>query len=71
MLEHQMGHCGICLEHQCNLPRRLAVDHDHVTGKARGLLCRECNLSLGFMGDSQELLKVAANYLEQGGTNAI
>lgn len=41
------------------------LDHDHGTGTFRGLLCDEHNLGLGHFGDSPELLRAAANYLER------
>lgn len=47
MLFAQDGHCKICPAGPG--ARRLAVDHDHVTGKVRGLLCPKCNSSLGWM----------------------
>ena len=40
------------------------VDHDHVTGKVRGLLCRQCNLLLGNARDSCEVLEKAIAYLK-------
>lgn len=43
--------------------RRLAIDHDHETGKIRGLLCRDCNLILGFCKDNQQLLEGLIRYL--------
>jgi hypothetical protein len=46
MLNEQGGACAICGA-QCLTGRRLAVDHDHNTGKVRGLLCFRCNASLG------------------------
>jgi hypothetical protein len=49
---------------------RLHVDHDHVTGKVRGLLCNTCNVALGALQDSEELLIKAAGYIarhKQGG----
>ena len=55
----QGGVCAIC--GQTN-PR--CVDHDHVTGKVRGLLCMACNFSIGVMKDSPERLRKAASYLE-------
>jgi hypothetical protein len=42
----------------------LAVDHDHETGKVRGLLCFRCNTSLGAFGDSVEGLRRAIAYIE-------
>lgn len=59
-LESQGNVCAIC---GCLPP--LCVDHDHMTGEIRGLLCRRCNSGLGFLGDNLEgILKVVA-YLEK------
>lgn len=48
MLEEQHGVCAICGGADPS-GRRLAVDHDHETGKVRGLLCTSCNTRLGFL----------------------
>jgi len=40
------------------------IDHEHSTGKVRGLLCWLCNSGLGKFKDNSELLKSAINYLE-------
>lgn len=63
MLEAQGGGCAIC-SRTCPTGRSLAVDHCHTTGAVRGLLCADCNRSLGMMGDSPERLRSAAAYLE-------
>jgi hypothetical protein len=44
---------------------RLCVDHDHTTGKVRGLLCHDCNVGIGFMRDSVENFRRAIAYLDR------
>lgn len=63
MLERQSGRCAICKESETDLGRPLFVDHDHATGKVRGLLCIRCNSGLGCFLDSQKLLSAAKSYL--------
>ncbi|HDY68067.1 MAG TPA: hypothetical protein ENH85_09770 [Candidatus Scalindua sp.] len=62
LYEKQNGVCAIC-----SLPEvlmRLQVDHDHKTGKVRGLLCLYCNNILGKAKDSIETLEKAIEYLK-------
>jgi hypothetical protein len=61
LLAAQGEKCKICgkSEH-----RRLSVDHDHVTGKLRGLLCNACNRGIGMFKDDPELLLKAIDYLK-------
>lgn len=50
----------------CGLSKRkFVIDHDHKTNKTRGILCLNCNLALGLLGDSIEKLKVAIEYIEK------
>jgi hypothetical protein len=48
-----------------NHTERLAVDHDHKTGKVRKLLCHNCNRALGLFKDNSELMRKAASYVEE------
>lgn len=59
----QRGECAICHIHQKDLKQKLCVDHDHKTGKVRGLLCKKCNIGLGYFKDNRKLLKSAVDYL--------
>jgi hypothetical protein len=61
MLKSQDYKCQICKR---SLEKYSAVDHDHKTGKIRGLLCRKCNLGLGAAKDSTEVLENMIKYLE-------
>jgi hypothetical protein len=61
MVTSQNGRCAICNEVPTG--RGFHVDHCHLTGKIRGLLCRGCNLALGNMKDDPVRLMTAANYL--------
>lgn len=65
MFLDQNGCCAICEKHQSEFDKRFAVDHDHETGKVRGLLCSYCNKLLGLALDKPELLIASANYLEK------
>lgn len=48
-----------------NHNEKLAVDHDHDTGKVRKLLCHNCNRALGLFKDNPELMRKAATYVEE------
>jgi len=60
LFDAQEGLCAVCLK---AVEGNLYVDHDHVTGLVRGLLCRTCNLGLGHFKDDTKLLLKAVNYL--------
>ena len=69
MLEAQGGVCGLCGKVETHRGRngevsRLAVDHDHVTGSIRALLCHSCNTGVGLFLDDPALLRRAADYIE-------
>lgn len=63
--EAQEGRCAICGRPDADSSgRALHVDHDHVTGQLRGLLCGNCNHGLGKFGDDPDRIRRAAIYLD-------
>jgi hypothetical protein len=66
MLVAQGGKCAICESESTGAKGKMffAVDHDHITGKIRGLLCVYCNQGIGNLKDDSDLLRRAASYLE-------
>lgn len=70
LFENQNGACAICtcperLRRKDGTPRNLHVDHDHKTGKIRGLLCHYCNTAIGAMRENEDLLLKAIAYLHK------
>ena len=61
--EIQGGVCAICKTHTTK--HRLHTDHDHLTGRFRGLLCGRCNQALGLFKDNLDSLKSAIEYLKK------
>lgn len=63
MWEQSGRKCRICKtglgEHQ------IVIDHNHDTGRVRGILCKECNFGLGKFRDSVDSLRAAIRYLEE------
>ncbi len=64
MLNRQGGVCAICRRKPRSNQPDLAVDHDHLDGLVRGLLCARCNHGLlGYFGETIEIYTSAADYL--------
>ena len=63
LFSKQEGRCSICGIHQCQLEKRLAIDHNHYTGQIRELLCRECNLGISNFKEDVQILKSSIRYL--------
>ena len=60
MLYSQGGACAICGE----VKTKYVVDHNHKNGKVRGILCHACNVGIGNLKDSSEILEKAAEYIK-------
>ena len=67
LLLNQGNSCAICSGTETGHLGRFVVDHDHVTGKIRGLLCWSCNVGIGHLKDNPKILVSAANYLTLNG----
>jgi hypothetical protein len=66
MLQDQHDACAIC-ERPPAPGRVLVVDHNHITGAVRALLCSECNTGIGLLGDDTTILAAAITYLNAHG----
>lgn len=62
--QRQNHSCVICNRHESELKKKLQVDHDHATGKVRGLLCYGCNVAIGMTRDRPDILRLCAIYLD-------
>lgn len=66
LLDLQDGRCAVCRTREPGRKSQVfAVDHDHVTGQVRGLLCYNCNSAIGLLHDDPKLLRVAVRYVER------
>lgn len=66
-IKSQKGICKICstplvIEGR-NCPQKAVIDHCHITGKVRGIICHRCNVGLGNFLDDANLLKFAQEYI--------
>ena len=68
MYDEQKGLCKICHKPETRTNQYgiclLHIDHNHVTGKVRGLLCNKCNTLLGYSREDIEILESAIEYLK-------
>jgi len=62
-IAEQNGLCAICGVDEVEHGRRFSIDHDHNTGKFRGLLCVRCNFGIGYFKDNPNTMTKAIQYL--------
>lgn len=60
----QEGLCAIC-KRPSQTEALLAVDHDHITGKVRALLCASCNMGIGQFDENVERMEAAIAYIKE------
>jgi len=66
LLASQDGRCAICNDpmiSELNNRSRPSVDHEHISGRVRALLCAGCNLMIGYAKERPEVLVAASKYL--------
>lgn len=59
------SHCQICGTHESTFKKKLHVDHNHETGRIRGLLCDNCNRAIGHLKDNPHITDSATRYLRR------
>ena len=65
LYHRQGGKCGICRRRLYSKRyKRFAVDHDHETGRIRGLLCTNCNTAIGLLRDCPNALERAIDWVK-------
>ncbi len=64
LLVEQQYCCAICSKHQDNFTKRLAKDHNHKTGKMRGLLCSSCNVALRLLKEDKAVILSMLAYID-------
>lgn len=62
MFAAQGGRCACC---QTTITMSAHIDHDHTTGKTRGMLCKTCNLALGHALEDPMRLRALADYIDR------
>jgi hypothetical protein len=70
----QADRCAVCRTTQPGgRGERWHIDHDHMTGQVRGLLCHRCNMGIGFLRDDPQIMMAAARYVtahrQRGGSD--
>jgi hypothetical protein len=63
LLGTQHSRCAVCGTDKPGTRGTWRVDHDHETGRVRGLLCDACNLGIGYLRDDPDILTAAARYV--------
>lgn len=61
------GVCAICGKPESLSRQSISIDHNHNTGKIRGLLCSKCNTAIGYFGENIKYLQNAIKYLQKHG----
>ena len=61
MVEQQKCKCKICKTET----KTLVVDHCHDSGRVRGLLCKQCNVGIGMLKESENIMREALNYINE------
>ena len=70
LFESQHGLCAVCgnpetcISKRTGKPKMLHLDHDHKTGKVRGLLCQDCNMALGHMREDVKRIEALLDYVK-------
>jgi hypothetical protein len=64
----QGNKCACCGTDKPGTQKGWHIDHDHITGGVRGILCHHCNVMAGMSRDSITILRSSIAYLKRGGS---
>lgn len=67
-LKDQNDCCEICYTHKDEFKYALVVDHNHITGQNRGILCNQCNTALGYLKENENIVSNLLNYIKKYNT---
>jgi hypothetical protein len=65
LVKRHRNRCAICKSGTPGARGEWRIDHDHVTGQVRGLLCNNCNSGIGMLQDDPEIIATAARYVAE------
>lgn len=65
ILDEQKGCCAICNKSEKDMKIAMSIDHNHITGKVRGLLCINCNTALGQLKEDKQIMNNMIKYVEK------
>jgi len=64
LMREQDWECPVCSRNFLNWALKPVIDHDHLTGEVRGILCAQCNTGIGLLCDELVIVERAVTYLK-------
>jgi hypothetical protein len=65
IMKEQDGKCAVCGDILIKEGNKTCLDHNHITGKIRGIVCHNCNCALGYIKDNSDIAEAMVRYLQK------